>query len=319
MDSASYGRLHRPRRTCAGSAKSGPRLFSHAAGSWELTAPTLLINRRFYAPASILLVLLLVLIQARGLQAFEAHVVNITAEIHLINPPIAVPPDSAGPFEEPFFITLTAEDPDDGPLSIHYTLDDSDPDCDSQPYTAPFEISEDTMLQALACDAQDHPSKVIEEDYGFAVQGQGLPGSELLIEDPLGGAEEGIVLTPECADPELVDSVADEAIPPEASLESDEVTQPQDCLEPTEAPAEPAVEESEVPAEQPLDAVPDRIEVVQDRVEQVVERVEDVQAKLEERVEDIGQNIPEPPDPLQPPEPASMPDLPDVPAIRDVF
>mgnify|MGYP001560532905 CR=1 FL=1 len=124
------------------------------------------------------LILLLLLVQARAFWAFEAHVVNVTAEIHQINAPTATP--AGDTYEEEVLVTLSVDDPTDIPLTIHSTLDASDPDCTSTEYISALLIDVNTTLKAIACDAAEHKSIITEEIYEIIVVGGGATAAGFL-------------------------------------------------------------------------------------------------------------------------------------------
>lgn len=101
------------------------------------------------------LLLMFALVNTLALSAFEAHIINVVAEV--VNDLPRITPDGrqfcdTGPIE----ITFTADAED---VVIIYTLDGTDPVCGPQPdlpingmpYVGPFNITETTTIKARTC------------------------------------------------------------------------------------------------------------------------------------------------------------------------
>src|SRR3989344_1811842 len=119
--------------------------------------------------------LIIVIIGILPLTAFEAHFVNVTAAIVMIDPPIIQP--VGGQFTAPVDITIIDDDPD--ATHIFYTVtpgtDPSlalDPQCGIYPGgvkpIGPFTIEDDSVIKAIACDGDSvisHGSLITTEIY----------------------------------------------------------------------------------------------------------------------------------------------------------
>src|SRR3989338_6201334 len=107
------------------------------------------------------LALLVVLTNAHGFMAFEAHVVNVKAEIARIDPPVVSP--EGGTYEEPVDVSISDDDTD--ATHIFYTVTSGsdgdaapDPTCGGgngefggiKPLSS-FTISENSVIKAIAC------------------------------------------------------------------------------------------------------------------------------------------------------------------------
>lgn len=129
-----------------------------------------------------LLLLCFILSQVQLFNAFEAHVINVTATIHKLDNPVFYPAgQSFCTMEEG--VDIMATDPDDAPVIVHYevgtgTLDPSavpDPTCSSpagsnaDPSVAHINITQtDTVIKAVTCTADGlHQGQVITELYHF--------------------------------------------------------------------------------------------------------------------------------------------------------
>ena len=116
------------------------------------------------------------------LSAFEAHFINVTAAIYMIDPPTILPP--GGFYTQPVDITIIDDDPD--ATHIFYTvtpgMDDSlapDPQCGIYPGgvkpIGPFTIFDDSVIKAIACDGDlvtSHGSLITTEIYDLSLQGK---------------------------------------------------------------------------------------------------------------------------------------------------
>ncbi len=115
------------------------------------------------------------------LDAYEAHVINVTAEVYKLDDPV-FDPISMGFCIMEEGVDITSTDPDNGPVIVHYevgtgTLDPDlvlDPDCDSSagtgdPSAAHIDITEqDTIIKAVTCTADGlHKGRVVYEAYHF--------------------------------------------------------------------------------------------------------------------------------------------------------
>jgi len=119
----------------------------------------------------------LVLANAQAFVAFEAHVVDVKAEVAQIDPPVITPP--GGTYEEP--VDITIDDSDTDATHIFYTITlTTDPLAAPDPVcgdtfggpkpVGPIAITEDTVVKAIACDGADtdaHGSFVTTEVYTF--------------------------------------------------------------------------------------------------------------------------------------------------------
>lgn len=109
--------------------------------------------------------------------AFEGHVINVTAEIAMIAPPVITPP--GGEFSSP--IELSIDDSDIDASHIYYTVTPGtnpalapDPVCGisaggSKP-VGPIPLSDDSVVKAIACDGDTsaaHTSIIKTEIYDF--------------------------------------------------------------------------------------------------------------------------------------------------------
>lgn len=107
------------------------------------------------------LAFLVVLTNAHGFMAFEAHVVNVKAEIARIDPPVVFP--EGGTYEKPVDVGITNNDAD--ATHMFYTVTPGtdgdaapDPTCGGgngelggiKPL-APFKVSENSVVKAIAC------------------------------------------------------------------------------------------------------------------------------------------------------------------------
>lgn len=128
---------------------------------------------------------LLVLVLAFGVlpfAAFEAHVVNVTADIVQIDPPVITPP--GGQYSAPVNINISDSDPD--ATHIFYTLT-AGTDAGSAPNPScggllggpkprgPIAITDDTVVKAIACDggtASAHGSLITTEIYDLTLDGK---------------------------------------------------------------------------------------------------------------------------------------------------
>ena len=143
------------------------------------------------------LALLLLLVSAPLLLAFEAHVINVTAEIVMLDAPSISPP--GGKYFTPE-LTITLSDADSDVTSIHYTLDGSDPSCASTLYVDPFLITLPTTVKAVGCDSTNlQQSLPVIADYfdplpppeSSAPSGQSTP-----VEEPAAPVEEATSTPP---------------------------------------------------------------------------------------------------------------------------
>ena len=115
------------------------------------------------------------------LDAYEAHIINVTAEIRKLEDPV-FDPLSMGFCVMEEGVDVTSTDPNDGPVVVHYevgagTLDPDlvlDPDCDSpagtgDPSTAHLDITQqDTVIKVVTCTADGlHQGRVVYEAYHF--------------------------------------------------------------------------------------------------------------------------------------------------------
>lgn len=79
----------------------------------------------------------------------------------LVAAPVITP--AGGTFAEAQEVTITAEEGN----TIYYTLDGTDPTDASTPYTAPFTVSEDCTVKAVAYDADDNASSITSAEFKF--------------------------------------------------------------------------------------------------------------------------------------------------------
>jgi len=115
------------------------------------------------------------------LDAYEAHIINVTAEIHKLDDPIFNPTSMSFCVMEEG-VNVTSTDPDNGPVIVHYeigvgTLNPDlvlDPDCNSpagagDPSVAHIDITQqDTVIKAVTCTADGlHKGRVVYETYHF--------------------------------------------------------------------------------------------------------------------------------------------------------
>ncbi|MBR5051622.1 MAG: chitobiase/beta-hexosaminidase C-terminal domain-containing protein [Bacteroidaceae bacterium] len=75
--------------------------------------------------------------------------------------PVITP--NGGTFTTAQEVTITAEEG----CTIYYTLDGTDPTTESTQYEAPFTVSEDCTVKAIACDADDNTSNVASAEFKF--------------------------------------------------------------------------------------------------------------------------------------------------------
>ncbi|MGB0524805.1 MAG: alpha-amylase family glycosyl hydrolase [Flammeovirgaceae bacterium] len=84
----------------------------------------------------------------------------------LVAPPkLTISPADVVHSDDPVTVTLTATDPVDTNPTIYYTLDGSTPSTDSPVYTAPFTLTEETTVKAIACNDNGACSSVLEKHY----------------------------------------------------------------------------------------------------------------------------------------------------------
>ncbi|RJQ36446.1 hypothetical protein C4552_04120 [Candidatus Parcubacteria bacterium] len=110
--------------------------------------------------------------------AFEGHVVNVTATIIMIEPPVITPP--GGNYTDPINLTIDDDDPD--ATHVFYTVTPGlDPNIAPDPVcgisaggpkpVGPIPLSDDAVVKAIACDSGlpgAHESLITTEIYDFA-------------------------------------------------------------------------------------------------------------------------------------------------------
>ncbi len=124
----------------------------------------------------------LVLISVVPISAFEAHILNVTASLLNIDPPVISPP--GGQYSSEIDITIDDADPD--ATYIFYTItpgtDPSfapDPACGVFPGgpkpIGPITLTDDSVVKAIACDGPDgsaHASIIVTEIYDLTLKGK---------------------------------------------------------------------------------------------------------------------------------------------------
>lgn len=124
------------------------------------------------------LAFMLVLFNAQGFMAFEAHVVNVKATIARVDPP-EISPASGTEYTGPVEVMLSGADTDATHVFYAITAGTDEvaapaPVCGdtaggSQPLTS-FPLIEDAVVKAIACDGADtsaHGSVVVSAVYDF--------------------------------------------------------------------------------------------------------------------------------------------------------
>lgn len=96
-------------------------------------------------------------IDALGNKATDEELYTLDDSI----PPISISPASKT-FVESFEVAITS-----GGNDIYYSLDGSLPDKNSSQYTGPFQVTETTIVKAIAYNYLDTPSQVVTETYTF--------------------------------------------------------------------------------------------------------------------------------------------------------
>lgn len=184
-------------------------------------------------------------------QAFEAHVVNVTAELAQIDPPIMKPPglaaawnDTNGASDLTDPINVFIAETDNDATHIFYTLGTgTDPNTVSNPICGDtlggissniyqVEVAVDLVIKAVACDGTDstaHQSQINTKVYTFA------PVLEPVIET--------LQVAP-LEEPKQEESTP---IEPEEAIEPEETTTPEEPIE--EEVVEETPEVTEIPAE----------------------------------------------------------------------
>lgn len=109
---------------------------------------------------------------------------------NIVATPTFTPP--AGQYFEEINVEIACSTPD---ASIYYTLDGSDPDETSTPYTTPIAISTNTTVKARAYAAGIDPSSVAQADYTFSQSTTVADLTEL--RDSFTGGQEVFVVTGE--------------------------------------------------------------------------------------------------------------------------
>lgn len=89
-----------------------------------------------------------------GLQTITLVLGDGSTPVDEVAAPVITP--GTGTYDEPQTVTITA---DEG-CAIYYTLDGTEPNDGSTPYTEPFVVSETTTIKAVAVNAEDTQSKV---------------------------------------------------------------------------------------------------------------------------------------------------------------
>ncbi|TSC81667.1 MAG: hypothetical protein G01um101420_913 [Parcubacteria group bacterium Gr01-1014_20] len=124
----------------------------------------------------------LALISIVPISAFEAHILNVTASLLNIDPPVISPP--GGQYNSEIDITIDDADPD--ATYIFYTItpgtDPSfapDPACGVYPGgpkpIGPITLTDDSVVKAIACDGPDgsaHASIIVTEIYDLNLKGK---------------------------------------------------------------------------------------------------------------------------------------------------
>lgn len=168
---------------------SVPRVLATAGGAWRhlpgMLAASLArgVSRLLHAPwVAVALVVLLVVNTAVLLSAFEAHIINVTAQVVQIDPPVITPP--SGEYDGPLDIGI--DDSDSDATHIFYTItpgqDPSlapDPTCGIYPGGAkplgPITLDDDSVVKAIACDGDSvlsHFSLITTEIYDLSLVGK---------------------------------------------------------------------------------------------------------------------------------------------------
>jgi len=131
---------------------------------------------------AVLMILLLVVSGLIPLIAFEAHIINVSAVIVYIDPPVITPP--GGQYTEPVDITIDDADPD--AVYIFYTITPGtdaglaiDPACGIYPGglkpLGPITLEDDSVVKAIACDSDSvnaHGSLITTEIYDLSLYGK---------------------------------------------------------------------------------------------------------------------------------------------------
>ena len=127
---------------------------------------------------AIVLAIAMVLVNAHAFIAFEAHVVDVKAEVAKIDAPLVAP--AGGSYAGPVDITIDALDTDATHVFYTITLGTTDPNVADDPVCGdvlggakpqgPITISEDTVVKAIACNGDDagaSGSIITAEAYDF--------------------------------------------------------------------------------------------------------------------------------------------------------
>ena len=137
------------------------------------------LNMALVAKVSVVIMIIATIIP---LSAFEAHIVNVTAAIVMIDPPVITPP--GGQYTEPLDIGIDDSDPD--ATHIFYKITPGtdanlapDPTCGIYPGgpkpLGPIAIEDDSVVKAIACDGDQvtsHGSTITTEIYDLNLLGK---------------------------------------------------------------------------------------------------------------------------------------------------
>ena len=154
----------------------------------------------FKTPLGKTIISIALIIVVLPLFAFEAHVVNVTATIVQIDPPMITPP--GGSYEGPIDMSIDDDDPD--AVYIFYTItpgtDPSlapDPACGIFPGgvkpIGPITLTDDSVVKAIACDGDSvtsHGSLITTEIYDLSQKGK-IEGRKYHDLDESGDLSEG--------------------------------------------------------------------------------------------------------------------------------
>ncbi len=102
--------------------------------------------------------------------------------------PVITP--NGGTFTEPQEVTITA----DAGCTIYYTTDGAEPTSESTEYTAPFTVSENCIVKAIAYDADDNASAIASAEFTFTNPADAIETiAELCAATPASGTEQVLV------------------------------------------------------------------------------------------------------------------------------